>query len=104
MTDPDIPPTDRPDVVHHTTINHPPRSDGGSWMGLLVGGLVVVVIIIAVVVFSNRGANEAPDGTDVSVDIDLRRPALPDAPKMPDLPDVPSVNPPVMPPEPAPVT
>ena len=66
--------------------------------------IMVVVIIIAVVVFSNRGAIEAPDGTDVSVDIDLPRPELPDAPKMPDLPDVPPVNPPTLPPEPAPAT
>ncbi len=103
MTDPDSPPTDRPEVVHQPTTKNLPRSGGGSWMGLLVGGLVLVVIIIAVVVFSNRGAIEAPDGADVPVDIDLRRPALPDAPKMPDLPDVPAANPPVMPPEPAPV-
>ncbi len=104
MTDPNLPPTrdDRPEVVHHTTINNPaPAGRGGSgWLGFLVGGLVVVLIIIAVVVFSNGGLNRAADTTRVDLDVDLPAPELPDAPKMPELPNV---EPPSIPsPSPAP--
>lgn len=96
MTDPNIPPSERPEVVHNTTINNPPsRSGGGSWIGLLLGGLVIVVLIIAFVVFS-RGGMDAKD-TNVDVDVDL--PKM-EAPKMPDLPEV---EPPTLPqPAPAP--
>ncbi|WP_296170223.1 L,D-transpeptidase [uncultured Brevundimonas sp.] len=106
MTDPNVPPPERPEVVHHTTINNPPerRGGGGSWIAFLVGGLVVVVAIIAVVIFANGGASvPTPDSTDVNVDIDLPRPNLPDAPKMPDLPSPPPIEPPSVPdPAPAP--
>lgn len=103
MTDPNLPPRDdRPEVVHHTTINNPAPDRGGSgWIGFLVGGLLVVLVIIAIVVFSNGGLNRATD-TKVDLDVDLPAPTLPEAPKMPDLPDV---DPPSVPnPEPAPAT
>ncbi|HYC67989.1 hypothetical protein [Brevundimonas sp.] len=90
MTDPNLPPRDdRPEVVHHTTINNPSTggSGGAGWIGFLVGGLVVVLVIIAIVVFSNGGLNRATD-TKVDLDVDLPAPSLPEAPKMPELPDV----------------
>jgi hypothetical protein len=91
MTDPSLPPRDRPEVVHHSTINNPApaRSGGNGWIAFLVGGLVVVAIIIAVVMYSNRGGVvPTPDAGDVNVDVSLPRPDLPDPPKMPDLPNV----------------
>lgn len=90
MTDPNIPPSDRPEVVHNTTINNPPPSGGGgggggSWIGFLVGGLLLVVVIIAFVVFSRGGLSA--DGKDTNVDVDVDLPAM-EAPKMPDLPNI----------------
>ncbi len=87
-------------MTDNTTNNN---NSGGSRIALRVGGLVVFVLIIAFVVFSNRGV-EATDGTDVSVDIDELRRELPDALNTPNLPDVSPVNPPTLPPEPAPAT
>ncbi|MBF0665966.1 MAG: hypothetical protein IR159_10595 [Brevundimonas sp.] len=108
MTDPNVPPprdpNDRPEVVHHTTINNPSSGDrgGAGWIGFLVGGLLVVLVIIAIVVFSNGGLERAT-GTEVDLDVDLPAPTLPDAPKAPDLPDLPQVEPPTVPdPSPAP--
>ena len=103
MTDPNVPPPrdDRPDVVHHTTINNPSgdRGGGAGWIGFLVGGLVVVLIIIGIVVYSNGSLNRA---TDTNVDLDVDLPAAPSLPA-PDLPDLPPVEPPSVPdPEPAP--
>jgi hypothetical protein len=95
MTDPNLPPerpSDRPEVVHHTTINNPSperSGGGGSAMAFIIGGLVVVAIIIAFVVFS-QGGGGLPDAkdTNVDIDVDLPQPTLPDPPKMPDLPNV----------------
>lgn len=102
MTDPNIPPPrdDRPDVVHHTTINNPSGDRGGSgWIGFLVGGLLVVLIIIGIVVYSGGGLNRVAD-TEVDLDVDL--PAAPSLPA-PDLPKLPPVEPPSVPdPTPAP--
>ena len=54
MTDPNVPPPrdDRPEVVHHTTINNPSsdRGGGAGWIGFLVGGLLVVLICLGIVV------------------------------------------------------
>ncbi|HZW15809.1 MAG TPA: hypothetical protein VFF66_06100 [Brevundimonas sp.] len=103
MTDPNVPPPhdDRPEVVHHTTINNPSTGDrgGAGWIGFLVGGLLVVLVIIAIVVFSNGGLNRA---TDTEVDLDVDLPAAPSLPA-PDLPELPAVEPPSVPdPEPVP--
>lgn len=93
MTDPNIPPSDRPEVVHNTTINNPPAGKGGgsSWIGFLVGGLLLVVVIIAFVVFSRGGMSV--DGKDTNVDVNVDLPAM-EAPKMPDLPNI---EPPTLP-------
>lgn len=96
MTDPD-----RPEVVHHTTINNPPRQGGGnSWLGFVIGGLVVIVAIIGFVLWSG-GAPSVPDKVaDIDVDVDIP------APRMPDAPTLPPVEPPTVPtpaPAPAPV-
>lgn len=103
MTDPNVPPPERP-VVHHTTVNTPaPRSGGAGFIGFLVGGLVVVVIIIGVVLLTRGGGVETPNGTDVEINVDVPRPTLPDAPRLPDLPAPPPVEPPSVPnPQPAP--
>jgi hypothetical protein len=103
MTDPNVPPPrdDRPEVVHHTTINNPSTTErsGSGWIGFLVGGLVVVLIIIGIVVYSNGGLNRA---TDTNVDLDVDLPAAPSLPA-PDLPELPQVEPPSVPdPTPAP--
>ena len=60
---------------------------GNAGLAFIFGGIVVGLAIIAFVVFSNGGIG-APDGTDVSVDIDLPRMELPGPPKMPTQPQV----------------
>lgn len=102
MTDPNIPPSERPEVVHNTTINNPSSgsgsgSGGSSWIGFLVGGLLLVVVVIGFIVFSRGGMSM--DGKDTNVDVDVDLPAM-EAPKMPDLPNM---EPPTLPsPGPAP--
>lgn len=85
MTDPD-----RPEVVHHTTINNPPRSSGSGWLGFVIGGLVVVVAIIGFVLWSG-GANVPDKVADVNIDVDIP------ARRMPDAPSLPPIEPPTMP-------
>lgn len=77
------------------------NSGGGGNAGLafIVGGIVVVLAVVAWFVFARSGA--APEGRDINVDVNLPRPQLPDAPR---LPSVPQVQPPTLPPEPAPAT
>lgn len=101
MTDPNIPPSDRPvEPVHHTTINNnaPAERSRGGFLPLLVIGLLVVLAVVAWLLFSNGAMGDRD--TDVDVNIDVPAPSLPDAPKMPDLPQI---EPPSLPtPSPAP--
>jgi hypothetical protein len=68
MTDPNRPidPQERPEVVHHTTINAAPtperRSGGGGALAFIVGGLVVAALIIGFIVFSNGGFRRRGQG------------------------------------------
>ena len=102
MTDPNRPidPQERPEVVHHTTINAAParRSSGGGALAFIVGGLVVAALVIGFIVFSNGGFGG--EAKDTNVDVDVNLPELPEAPKMPDMPNI---EPPSVPqPNPAP--
>ena len=104
MTDPNRPidPQERPEVVHHTTINAAPaperRSGGGGALAFIVGGLVVAALVIGFIVFSNGGFGG--EAKDTNVDVDVNLPELPEAHKMPDLPNI---EPPSVPqPNPAP--
>ena len=104
MTDPNRPidPQDRPEVVHHTTVNTAPaperRSGGGGVMAFIVGGLVVAALVIGFIVFSNGGFGG--EAKDTNVDVDVNLPELPETPKMPELPNI---EPPSVPqPNPAP--
>lgn len=104
MTDPNRPidPQERPEVVHHTTINAAPsperRSGGGGALAFIVGGLVVAALVIGFIVFSNGGFGG--EAKDTNVDVDVNLPELPEAPKMPELPNI---EPPSVPqPNPAP--
>lgn len=104
MTDPNRPidPQERPEVVHHTTINAAPaperRSGGGGALAFIVGGLVVAALVIGFIVFSNGGFGG--EAKDTNVDVDVNLPELPEAPKMPDMPNI---EPPSVPqPNPAP--
>lgn len=104
MTDPNRPidPQDRPEVVHHTTINAAPaperRSGGGGALAFIVGGLVVAALVIGFIVFSNGGFGG--EAKDTNVDVDVNLPELPETPKMPELPNI---EPPSVPqPNPAP--
>ena len=86
MTDPN---RDKPEVVHHTTINNPPtRSGGNGGMAFIIGAIVVVLAIVAYVVWS--GGAGVPDAADTNVDVNIDVPA----PKMPELP---AVEPPTIP-------
>lgn len=94
MTDPD-----RPEVVHHTTINNPaPREGGSGWLGFLIGGLVVVVAVIAFVLWSG-GAQAPSKVADIDVEVDIPAPRMPDVPALPPVepPSVPSPTPPPAP-------
>ncbi len=104
MTDPNLPPTDRPverpaEPVHHTTVNvasEPKSGGGGSGIAFIVGGLLVLVAIIAVVMFMRGSPVDTPAETNLDVDIDVpapQMPDLPDAPKMPDMPEIPAPAP-----------
>lgn len=102
MTDPNLPPperpVDRPAEVHHTTVNVAPErsSGGGGGAGLIIGALVVIALIVAAVLFLNNAPTKDGGDTNLDVDIDVPAPSLPelpDAPKMPDLPEVPSPAP-----------
>lgn len=102
MTDPNMPPPERPaEPVHHTTINNnaPADSGGGGFIPFLVIGLIVVLAIVAWFLFSNGSM----PGGDTDVDVNIEAPKLPDMPRAPDLPDVAPVQPPAVP-APAPAT
>ena len=88
MTDPN---NDRPEVVHHTTINNPPARSGGGAMGFIIGAVIVVLSIVAYVVWS--GGARVPDAADTNVDVKIDVPQV-QPPKMPDLP---AVEPPTVP-------
>lgn len=60
---------------------------GNAGLAFIFGGIVVGLATIAFLVFSNGGIG-TPDGTDVSVDINLPRMELPGSPKMPTQPQV----------------
>lgn len=100
MTDPNRPvdPQDRPEVVHHTTVNTAPapeRRGGGGVLAFIVGGLVVAALVIGFIVYSNGGFGGQAEDTNVDVDVNL-----PEVPKMPELPPI---EPPTIPqPNPAP--
>ncbi len=96
MTDPNMPPperpTDRPAEIHHTTVNvAPERSGGGGGAGLIIGALVVIALIVAAVLFLNNAPTKEAGDTNLDVNIDVPAMELPDAPKMPDLPDPPEL-------------
>ena len=92
MTDPNRPidPQDRPEVVHHTTVNTAPaperRSGGGGVLAFIVGGLVVAALVIGFIVYSNGGFGGQAEDTNVDVEVNL--PELPAAPEMPELPNI----------------
>lgn len=93
MTDPNRPtePHERPEVVHHTTVNAAPerRGGGGGVLAFIVGGLVVAALVIGFIVYSNGGFGGQAEDTNVDVDVNL-----PEVPKMPDLP---TIEPPTVP-------
>ena len=60
---------------------------GNAGLAYIFSGIVVGLATIAFLVFSNGGIG-TPDGTDVSVDIDLPRMEMPASPKMPTQPQV----------------
>lgn len=95
MSDPNRPidPQDRPEVVHHTTVNTAPaperRSGGGGVLAFIVGGLVVAALVIGFIVYSNGGFGGQAEDTNVDVDVNL--------------PELPNIEPPSVPqPNPAP--
>ena len=96
MTDPYRPetPQDRPEVVHHTTVNAAApgperRSGGGGVMAFIVGGLVVAALVIGFIVYSNGGFGGQAEDTNVDVDVNL--------PEVPKMPDMPTIEPPTVP-------
>lgn len=93
MTDPNRPtdPQDRPEVVHHTTVNAAPerRSGGGGVLAFIVGGLVVAALVIGFIVYSNGGFGGQAEDTNVDVDVNL--------PEVPTMPDMPTIEPPTVP-------
>ena len=97
MTDPNIPPPERPLErpidQSHTTINVAPERRGGAGSGLafVIGGLVVLVAVIAAVLYFRGAPASIPEPRDINVDIDV--PSLPEAPRLPDAPSVPSPGP-----------
>jgi hypothetical protein len=60
---------------------------GNAGLAFIFGGIAVGLATIAFLVFSNSGVG-TPDGTDVSVAINLPRMEMPASPKMPTQPQV----------------
>jgi hypothetical protein len=100
MTDPNMPPPERPVAEPtHTTVNVQPERRGGGGGGVvafLVIGLLVVVAIIAFVLLNGNG-NPIEDAADTNVAVDVNLPELPDAPTLPEAPSLPPVEPPSIP-------
>ncbi|MGV9005438.1 MAG: hypothetical protein ACOH1H_01750 [Brevundimonas sp.] len=70
-----------------------PAARGRShWLTFLAAGLIVGAIVVVIILMVN-GQGGRPGGRDLSVDITLPQPVLPDTPALPEGPILPPVEP-----------